>query len=116
MSAPLALPLDAFALPAVCAADDDPEVEGVEVSVGNCVLDGAADEVEGEVVFVALPPGRYDGAATAVEGSARAPSPQGIPSPSGWVESGGATVVPFGNAMAKRPVQRRSEAFAAWEN
>jgi hypothetical protein len=103
-------------LTAVLAAEGDPEVEEVEVTDGNGELDGTAEEAEGEVLFEPVPPGRYNGAGTALEGSARAPVPQGIPSPSGWVRFGAATVVPFGNAMAKRPVQRRSEALAAWEN
>lgn len=108
--APLELPLDAFGLPADWVAEGDPELEAVVPEDGNWELDGTA-EVEGEVPLKPVVPGRYDGAGTALEGSARAPVPQGIPSPSGWVRFGAATVVPFGNAMAKRPVQRRSEAL-----
>jgi hypothetical protein len=45
------------------------------------------------------------GAATAVEGSTRAPTPQGMASPdSGWVALGGAVVWPEEDAMANRPV------------
>jgi hypothetical protein len=117
-SAPLELPLDASALPAELAAEGDSELEGVVASDGTAPAgdwDGTAKEGEaepepeagaGEVLFEPVPPGRYDGGATALEGSTRAPLPQGIPSPSGWVRFGAGTVVPLASAMAKRPVQR----------
>jgi hypothetical protein len=128
MSAPLELPFDAIALPAELAAEGDPELEAVVASdgtaaTGDLELDGTAREGEAdpeagaaEVPFEPVPPGRYDGGGTALEGSARAPLPQGIASPSGWVGFGAGTVAPLASAMPKRPVQRRSEALAAWEN
>ena len=121
MSAPLELAFDESALPAELAAEGDPELEGVVAPDGTAAigdLDGTAEEDEAgtaEVLFEPVPP-RYDGGGTALEGSTRAPFPQGIPSPSGWVGFGAGTVVPLASAMAKRPVQRRSEALAAWEN
>ena len=117
-SAPLELPFDASALPAELAAEGDPELEGVVSPDGTApagdwddvAKDGEAEpEAEagaGEVPFEPVPPGRYDGGGTALEGSARAPLPQGIPSPSGWVGFGAGTVLPLESAMAKRPVQR----------
>jgi len=69
-----------------------------------------------EVVFepeVVLPPGRYDGGGTALDGSVRAAVPQGIAWPPGWVAFGAGTVAPDAEAMVKRPVQRRSDAFSA---
>lgn len=127
MSAPLELPFDASALPAELAAEGDPEPEAVApdgtAATGDWELDGTAREGEaepeagaGEVPFEPVPPGRYDGGGTALEESTRAPLPQGIPEPSGSVRFGAGTVVPLASAMAKRPVQRRSEALAAWEN
>jgi hypothetical protein len=128
MSAPLELPFDAIALPAELAAEGDPELETVVVSDGTAAtgeleLDGTAKEGEAEpevgaaeVPFEPVPPGRYDGGGTALEESTRAPLPQGIDSPSGWVGFEAGAVVPLASAMAKRPVQRRSEALEAWEN
>lgn len=115
MNAPLVL--DAIAFPPVLVPEG-PELEAGVASVGTAAtgaweLDGTAVET---VLFEPVPPGRYDGGGTALEASTRAPLPQGIPWPSGWVSCGAAMVVPFGNAIAKRPVQRRSEALAAWEN
>ena len=94
ISAPLELP-DEIALPAEPAVEGDPELEGV-VSPRGAELDGATEEGvmagagadAGEVLFelvVPVLPGRYDGGATALDGSARAPMPQGIASPSGCV-------------------------------
>lgn len=122
MSAPLELAF--VALPAELAAEDDPELEGVvaldgTAATGVLEIGGTAEEDEAgtaEVLFEPVPPGRYDGGGTALEGSTRAPFPQGIPSPSGWVGFGAGVVVPLASAMAKRPVQRRSDALAAWEN
>jgi len=83
-------------------------------------LDGAAEEVAGstmleegaaEVLFepvpgeVVFPPLRYGGAGLAVDGSSRAPIPQGIASPSGWFRFGAGTVPPVESAIVKRPVQ-----------
>ena len=48
---------------------------------------------------------RYEGAATAVEGSTSAPVPHGMASPLGCVELAGSVVLPFASAIAKRVVQ-----------
>lgn len=121
-SAPLELPFDVAALPIELVAEGDPELE---VPDGKAVTgdwddtakeDEAEPELEAGAGEVPFEPGRYDGGATALEGSVRAPLPQGIPSPSGWVVFGAATVVPLASAIAKRPVQRRSDALPAWEN
>lgn len=88
-----------------------------EAEVDTATTGGAAEEDgAGMVAFgLALPlAGRYDGGGTALDGSTRAPLPQGIAEPSGWVAFGGGTVAPVASAMAKRPVQRRSDAL--WEN
>jgi hypothetical protein len=113
-------------LPAVLAEEGDPELEAEAsdgtAAIGDWELEGDAWEGEaepeadaGEVLFEPVPP-RYDGGGTALEGSTRAPLPQGIPSPSGCVRFGAGTVLPLASAMANRPVQRRLEALAAWEN
>jgi len=130
MSAPLELddadvPVPAGAgepeLEAVVTPDDTAAARGVAV-VDTTAEEGVTEEAEpeagtAEVPFeLGLPPGRYDGGGTALDGSARAPAPQGIGSPSGWVGFGAGTVAPVESAMAKRPVQIRSEALAAWEN
>jgi hypothetical protein len=107
-------------LEAVGAADDTAAARGVLVVVDFESVEGATEgaEPEGaaEVLLPPLPPGRYDGGATALDGSARAPVPQGIAWPSGWVAFGAGTVAPVESAMAKRPVQRRSVAFPLYEN
>jgi len=101
MSAPLELPFDEIALPAELAAEGDPELEAVvapdgTAATGDWELDGTAKEGEAEPeAEVPFEPGLT-----------RAPLPQGIPSPSGWVRFGAGTVVPLVSAMAKRPVQR----------
>lgn len=92
-SAPLELPFDASALPAELVEEGDPELEGVDAPDGTAPAgdwDGIPEEDEaepeagaGDVLFEPEPPGRYDGGGTALEGSASAPLPQGIPSPSG---------------------------------
>jgi hypothetical protein len=127
MSAPLeSFPDDEAVLP-VLAAGGEPELEAVATTdvaaaaKGVLVVDfdseeGAREGAEpvAEVLFVVvlpLPPGRYDGGGTALDGSTRAPVPQGIAWPSGWVGFGAGTVAPVESAMAKRPVQRRSVAF-----
>jgi hypothetical protein len=113
----LELAFDAIALPAELDAEGDPELESVDGTAATGDWDGTAKEGKGEleadVLFEPVPPGRYDGAGTALEASTRAPVPQGTPSPSGWVRFGAATVLPLASAMAKRPVQRRSEALPA---
>ena len=97
-------------------APEAPEGDTVEeLIVLSFVLEGVTEEEDDTlVVFVAvvmfLPPVRYGGAATAVDGSASAPVPQGIASPSGWVAFGGGVVAPDELAMANRPVHER---FAA---
>jgi len=63
------------------------------------------DDVDVEAFELTLPPVRYGGAATALVGSVRAPVPQGIASPLGWLALGGGTITPVASAMAKRPVQ-----------
>jgi len=87
MSAPLELAFDAIALPAELDAEGDPELESVDGTAATGDWDGTAKEGEGElgadVLFEPVPPGRYDGAGTALEASTRAPVPQGTPSPSG---------------------------------
>jgi hypothetical protein len=94
MSAPLELPFDASALPAELDEEGDPELEALApdgtAATGDWELDCTATEAEpeagaGEVLFEPVPPGRYEGGGTALEGSTRAPLPQGIPSPSGSV-------------------------------
>jgi hypothetical protein len=133
MSAPLESLPDFAAVPAELAAAGEPKLEAVEAlddkaargvraaveldSTNEGVREGA--EPEAEVAFelvLPVPPGRYDGGGTALDGSARAPVPQGIAWPSGCVAFGAGTVAPVGSAMAKRPVQRRSVALALWEN
>jgi hypothetical protein len=104
MSAPLVLPFDATALPAELTEEGDPELDAVVGPAGKAATDfdgTAEDELEEEEEVVPFE---------------RAPMPQGMPSPPGWVRFGAATVVPVASAMAKRPVQRRSDALAAWEN
>ena len=59
---------------------------------------------------------RYDGAADALDGSARTPTPQGFASPFGCVALAGAVVVPSAAAIAKRPVQVRFAGAAGVEN
>lgn len=63
--------------------------------------DADVDDVDKGALELELLPG----AATAEFGSVRAPVPQGIASPSGWIALDGGTVVPAALAMAKRPVQ-----------
>ena len=75
------------------------------VGVGAVDKDTPEELEPDEDVLELEPPLRYGGGATAFAGSVRAPVPQGIFLPSGWVALGGATVVPFALAMAKRPVQ-----------
>jgi len=129
--APLELPL-AAALPTEAVAEDDPESEGVELPRGNFVpaLPGgvaeageteeaepdAADDVLFEVVPLPVPPGRYEGGGTALDGSARAPLPQGIAEPSGCFGFGAGSVAPLEDAMVKRPVQVRSVMLEEREN
>jgi hypothetical protein len=99
--------------PVVLAAEPDeaPEGDPVEDVVLSPVLDVEEVTVVEDrlvVVFVGvvllLAPVRYDGAGTALVGSVRAPVPQGIASPSGWVGFVGGTVAPVESAMANRPV------------
>jgi len=64
-----------------------------------------------EVPFVAVP---FEvvllpvGGGTALDGSTRAPVPQGIFWPSGWVGLGAGTVLPDASEMVKRPVHNLS--------
>jgi hypothetical protein len=126
MTAPLEVPfpVDAIALAAVLDTETEAVVAPDEPAAR---LEGTAEEDEaelegvgevGEVPFepVTVPPGRYEGGGTALDGSVRAPVPQGFDSPSGWVCFGAGTVALLASAMAKRSVQRRSEALPAWEN
>ena len=62
------------------------------------------------------PEARYVGAALAVEGSTRAPVPQGMAEPSGSVAFVGSVVVPSEAAIVKRVVQVRLEGAAGEEN
>ena len=62
------------------------------------------------------PEARYGGAALAVEGSTRAPVPQGMAEPSGSVAFVGSVVVPSEAAIVKRVVQVRLEGAAGEEN
>ncbi len=80
---------------------DTPVVEGM---MGE---DAPVAGVDEPGVVLLLPPVRYDGAATALEGSASAPVPQAIGCPLGWAEFGGGTVTPVESAMANRPVHER---------
>jgi hypothetical protein len=132
MSAPLELLPDAGA--EELAAAGEPESEAVTAPDGTAtrgvlapaeLVDTTKVGVAEEAGTAAGPPvvlfelvlplaGRYDGGGTALDGSTRAPLPQGIASPSGWVAFGGGVVAPVASAMAKRPVQRRSDAL--WEN
>ena len=97
----------------------DTAARGALVGLGLDTTAGVTEEAEPEagtleVLFepeVLLPP-RYDGAGTALDGSVRAPVPQGIAWPPGWVAFGAGTVAPVAEAMVKRPVQRRSVAFS----
>ena len=71
-----------------------------EVPAAPELDDEAALEVElVEVLFVPLV-----GAGVAVLGSVRAPVPQGMAAPPGWVEFVGGVVLPLASAMAKRVV------------
>lgn len=102
----------------------------MEVPAPAMELDGAAEEVaestimleEGAVLFelvpggVVFPPLRYRGAALAVDGSMRAPVPQGMGSPSGCFGFGAGTVLPVESAIVKRPVQVREVGAAGEEN
>ncbi len=120
MSAPLEVPfpVDAIALAAVL----DAETKAVVATDGPPARGAAEEEDEaepegaGEVSFEPVPPGRCEGGGAALDGSVRAPVPQGFDSPSGWVLFGAGTVALLASAMAKRSVQRRSEALPAWEN
>ena len=67
-------------------------------------------------VIAAEPPERYEGTATAVEGSASAPVPQGMAEPSGWEAFAGSVVLPSAPEMVKRVVQARAETFVGEEN
>jgi hypothetical protein len=79
MSAPLELAFDAIALPAVPAEEGDPELEALVAPDGTAAAgdwdgttkEGEAEAEVGAVLFEPVP--------------TRAPVPQGIPSPSGWV-------------------------------
>ena len=123
---PELLPDEAVAFPVELAAAAEPELErgetpDEEASLGvEMELDGATEEVTGsttleegaaEVLFepvpgvVVFPPVRYGGAATAEDGSTRAPFPHGIASPSGWFGLGAGTVLPVESEIVKRPVQ-----------
>ena len=129
-AATMSAPLASFPESEAWVGEADPELEE-ELAAGDktIVLVGAgletaaagvAGELEPEagtleVLFeleFPLPPGRYDGGATALDGSVRAPVPQGIGWPPGWVAFGAGTVPPVAEAMVKRPVQRRSVAFS----
>jgi hypothetical protein len=100
----------------VVGSDENPDEDmAMETIVATLVGVDAKGENEGplevdveEGAFeLTLPPLRYGGAATALVGSVRAPFPQGIGWPSGWLALGGGTVAPVASAMAKRPVQVR---------
>jgi hypothetical protein len=90
------------------ARSDDSVDDDVSVLVTGVEKD-TPEELEPEEGVLELElPLRYGGGGTALDGSVRAPFPQAIFSPSGWVRLGGGTVVPDALAMAKRPVQLRS--------
>jgi len=84
------------------------EVCGAESVVG---LAGEVNEIEADdeaPLGDASPPPKL-GAATAVEGSTRAPLPQGMASfEPGWVALGGGTDWPLGEAIVKRVVHALS--------
>ena len=80
------------------------------------VVDVAAAVVAAATVVAAEPPERYDGAATAVEGSTSAPVPQGMAEPSGWEAFARSVVMPSAPEMVKRVVQGRAETSAGEEN
>jgi len=92
--------------------DDEPGVDRVGFVVLSPVLD--VEVVTEEIMLVVLVDvvgpvlllltERYEGAGTAVDGSVSMPVPQGIASPSGWLEFAGGTVAPVESAMANRPV------------
>jgi hypothetical protein len=97
---------DGVAMAGTDATMEEEEEESATEGVALTILDG-------EVLFEPVPvvvvlPVRYDGAGTAVDGLTRAPVPQGIFSPSGWVWLGAGTVAPVEVAMVKRPVQSLS--------
>jgi hypothetical protein len=72
---------------------------GVELTL----VAGATAGVDPEALL--KPDAAKLGAGTAVEGSTRAPTPQGMGSPeSGWVALGGGVVWPVEDAMENRPV------------
>jgi len=95
---------------------DGREVDRVDSVVLATVLEVVVEEVTEDVpladgdetgVELLLPPGRYDGGGTAVDGLTSAPVPQGIACPLGWFAFDGGTVAPVELAMANRPVHVR---------
>lgn len=70
-------------------------------------LEVAASAPVALAAAVEAPLVRYEGAATAVEGSTSAPTPQGMAWPSGCVVLGAATTFPSVLPMANRVVQVR---------
>lgn len=98
------------------AARDDEAVEEVGTRVIPLLLERAAAELEEttggvpavEPVLaeaeVLLPAAPRTGAGVALEGSTKAPVPQGIASPPGCVAFSGSTVLPVASAIVKRVV------------
>jgi len=95
---------------------DEREVDRVDSVVLATVLEVVVEVVTEDALLadgdetgveLLLPPGRYDGGGTAVDGSTSAPVPQGIGCPLGWFAFGGGTVAPVELAMANRPVHVR---------
>lgn len=73
----------------------------VAPAVPGAVLPATAGE---ELPAAGPPPGWFVGGATAVLGSSRAPMPQGMAAPSGWVGLGASSTVPSAAAMVNRVV------------
>lgn len=127
--AELLLPdVDGLLVPLEAAGEPDEELDRLDVDGIDWVLNPVVLEVDSPVVeatmgvvapvpdvddsdeaepVVLLLKERYDGAGTALDGSASAPVPQAIGCPLGWTEFGGGTVAPVESAMANRPVQVR---------
>jgi len=85
------------------------KLEGVAVT--GVELELLAEVTTGPVTDTLLPPSVASklGGGTAVEGSTRAPTPQGMSAPdSGWVAFAGGVVWPEEEAMAKRVVHALS--------
>ena len=90
------------------------------MSSGGGTVDGSAAVESVAPVEPVEPEPRYVGAATAVEGSTRAPVPQGMgllgSVEPGWSAFSGAVVLPSAAAIVKRVVQRMVLGAAGVEN